>query len=338
VRAIAYMGPDDIRTIAADTPSCGPGQLKIRVHYAGICGTDMAIAAGKHPRAKAPLIMGHEFAGEVVEINPGDAPPPDVAIGDRVTIYPLLSCGQCHACRTGHPHVCRDLRLIGIDRDGGFAEYVCVPAEMVVKLPADMAFDTGALIEPLAVGMHAVAMADEGATRNAIVLGAGPIGLMVALALRSSGVADIVLTDINASRLERAGDMGFTVLDSNTCDVSAAILDRTAGEGADVLYECAGSESAAGQMCELVRGRGKIVMVGVHKAPHAVDLRTLNFREITMVGARVYTRADYQRAVDAAQQIPAENIISHRLDLDNAVQGFDLMKHPDGACKVLFQL
>lgn len=338
MKAISYMDADDIQTVTAAEPACLPGQVKIRVYSAGICGTDMAIAAGKHPRARAPLVLGHEFAGEVVEINAGKHAGADLSIGDRVTVYPLLSCGRCQACLSGAAHVCRELRLIGIDRDGGFAEYVCVPVEMAVKLPTTMPFDTGALIEPLAVGIHAVTMAGSDASQNAVVLGAGPIGLMVALALRFNGTQDIVLTDINTSRLERARRMGFTVFDGNTGDLSATIFARTAGEGADSLYECAGSESAAGQMCELVRSRGKIVMVGVHKKPHAVDLRTLNFREITMVGTRVYTREDYRLAVDAAGEIPAEEIISHRLDLDDAVKGFELMKHPDGVCKVLFNI
>lgn len=338
MKAVAYMGPDDVRTVKADMPVCEPGHTLVRVFSAGICGSDMAIAAGKHPRARAPLIMGHEFAGDVIEVNTATGPPSNIQPGDRVTVYPLLSCGQCHACRNDTPHVCRDLRLVGIDRDGGFAEYVSVPTALVVKLPPSMPCDTAALVEPLAVGIHAVSMGERDASANAVVLGAGPIGLMVALALRFRGTREIVITDPNTSRLDRARRMGFRVIEGDAGDIAAAVSAMTAGEGADTLYECAGAESSAAQMCELVRSRGKIVMVGVHKAPHAVDLRTLNFREISMVGARVYTPENYQLAIEAVTQIPTEAIISHRLPIDDAPAGFDLMKHPDGVCKVIFNI
>lgn len=337
MKAAVYMGAGDIRIKEAAEPKCEPGQAKIRVHSAGICGTDMAIAAGKHPRARSPLIMGHEFAGEVVEIKP-EQDGVDFALGDRVTIYPLLSCGKCLACRKGFTHVCRELRLIGIDGDGGFAEYVCVPIEALVKLPADMPYDAGALVEPMAVGMHAVAMAAMDANQNAVVIGAGPIGLVTALALRSNGNRQIVLTDVSASRLDRAAAMGFDVLNATECDIPGKIMEMTSGEGTDVLFECAGSESAAEQMCELVRCRGKIMLVGVHKTPHKVDLRTINFREISMTGVRVYTWEDYRKAVDAVALIPKEQLVSHRLDLADVVRGFELMNNPQVSCKVLFNI
>ncbi len=338
MKAISYLDVDKVKTIETLEPSCQPGFAKIRVHSAGICGTDMAIAAGKHPRAKAPLIMGHEFAGEVTEISAREGEKNHIAIGDRVTAYPLLCCGTCLACRNGTPHVCSTLRLIGIDCDGAFAEYICVPLELVVKLPDDMSYAAGALVEPLAVGIHAVEMAGDAPMENAVVLGAGPIGLMVAYALSLKNVEGIIVADINPSRLERARQMGFQTVNSASEDLLVIVNKATDGEGTAVLFECAGSESAAGQMCELVRSRGTIVMTGVHKAPHAVDLRTLNFREITMVGARVYTLKDYEEAVRAARKLPAEIIISHSLDIDDSIQGFEFMKNPDGVCKVIFSI
>ena len=337
MKAAVYMGAGDIRITDVNEPECQPGQAKIRVHTTGICGTDMAIAAGKHPRAQAPLIMGHEFAGEIVEIKT-DQTVPDFKVGDRVTVYPLLSCGKCLACTSGVPHVCKELRLIGIDRDGAFAEYVCAPIDKIVKLPDGMSYDRGALVEPLAVGVHAAAMAEMDKSWNAVVIGAGPIGLVTALALRLNGAKRIVLTDISASRLERATAMGFEVLNAAECDVLEKIMESTSGEGTDVLFECAGSESSAAQMCDLVRCRGKIIMVGVHKEPHKVDLRSVNFKEITMTGARVYTKEDYRKAVEAAAEIPKEHIVSHRLGLDDAARGFEYMGDPRISCKVLIDI
>ncbi|MCG8550564.1 MAG: alcohol dehydrogenase catalytic domain-containing protein [Desulfobacterales bacterium] len=338
MKAISYQGVNDVRTIETDEPACRPGHAKIRVRAAGICGTDMAIAAGKHPRARAPLIMGHEFSGEIVQIVPEPGKAPELSVGDRVTAYPLLTCGHCFACTNGAAHVCRTLKLIGIDCDGAFAEYACVPLDLLVKVPGHVDYAAGALIEPLAVGIHAVEMAKDAPMDNAVVLGAGPIGLLTAFALSLKNVRDIIVADINPSRLARAGQMGFRTVNSAEQDLNAVVAENTNGEGAALLFECAGAESAAAQMCGLARSRGTIVMAGVHKDPHAVDLRTLNFREITLVGSRVYTRSDYKAAVGAAAQLPADIIISHSLGIEDAVQGFEFMKHPDGVCKVVFSM
>lgn len=338
MKAISYLDVDTIKTIETKAPVCEPGFAKIRVYAAGICGTDMAIAAGKHPRAEAPLIMGHEFAGEVVEIVPKDGESQDISVGDRVTAYPLLCCGTCLACKNGTPHVCNTLRLIGIDCDGAFAEYVCVPLELVIKLPDDMDYAAGALVEPLAVGIHAVEMAGDVPMENAVILGAGPIGLMTAYALSLKNVPEIIVADINPSRLDRASQMGFKTVNSTSENLAQVVNTMTDGQGTAALFECAGSESAAAQMCELVRSRGIIVMAGVHKAPHEVDLRTINFREITMVGARVYTRENYQQAIKAAEKLPTDIIISHSLNIDESIQGFEFMKNPDGVCKVVFSI
>ena len=155
MKALRYLKPHVVKTENINEPVCDEDEALIRVHSAGICGTDMAIFADKHPRAKAPLVMGHEFAGEIIEIKSSHIRT-KLAVGDKVTVYPLLVCGKCWACKHGFSHVCRNLKLIGIDRDGAFAEYVNVPLDLIVKYPDDLTYDQGALIEPLAVGVHAL--------------------------------------------------------------------------------------------------------------------------------------------------------------------------------------
>ena len=337
MKALRYLNPDNLETQDIPTPVCGAGEALIRVHSAGICGTDLAIAAGKHPRASAPLVMGHEFAGQVIEIQPGSVPT-DLAVGDTVTAYPLLVCGQCWACTNGCEHVCRNLRLIGIDRDGAFAEYVSVPLDLVMKLPDNLTYEQGALIEPLAVGIHAVAMADAASCRSAVVIGAGPIGLLVGLCLRNAGVSNIIMTESDVHRRIRAENLGFDVFDSEEDRVTDEVNRVTGNEGADMVFECAGTLSAAHRMCQLVRTRGKVVVVGVHKEPHPVDLQTLNFREITMIGTRVYTRGDFQKALQVIGDLPVEELISHKIPIDNASQGFQLIKKPEDVCKVIIQM
>jgi 2-desacetyl-2-hydroxyethyl bacteriochlorophyllide A dehydrogenase len=337
MKALRYLSPNVVKTEEIDKSVCGKDEALIRVYSAGICGTDMAIFAGKHPRAKAPLVMGHEFAGEIVEVHQSGVET-DLAVGDRVTVYPVLSCGQCWACRNEASHVCRDFKLIGIDRDGAFAEYVNVPADLVVKFPDDLSYEQGALIEPLAVGVHALERAGEPDWQTAVVMGCGPIGLLVGLCLKHVGIETTIISDINAHRLKRAEQLGFKTFNSAEGNLVDLVNDMTHDEGADIVFECAGSGPAALQMCDLVRPRGKVIMVGVHKEPHAMDLRAVSFKEITMVGTRVYTRSSYQKALQMIKDLPDDKIVSHRLDIGNAAQGFELMQKPEDVCKVLINI
>jgi threonine dehydrogenase-like Zn-dependent dehydrogenase len=337
MKALRYLAPNVAKTENIEEPHCGKDEALIRVHSAGICGTDLTIFAGKHPRAKAPLVMGHEFAGEIVEIKSSKIYS-EIVVGDKVTVYPLLTCGHCWACRNEVNHVCRNLKLIGIDRDGAFAEYVNVPLDLILKYPKNLTYDQGALIEPLAVGVHAVEMAGEFDWQTAVVIGSGPIGLLVALCLRQAGIETIITSDINAYRLNRSKKLGFTSFNSAEHDLVEFVNEVSRGEGADIVFECAGSGPAALQMCELVRPRGKVVVVSTHKEPQPVDLQRINFREITMIGTRVYTRNSYQKALQMIKSLPLDELISHRLDIGNAVEGFELMQKPEDVCKVIINI
>jgi len=334
MKALRYLDPHVLKTEEVDSPVCAAGEALVRVHAAGICGSDMAIFTGKHPRAKPPLVMGHEFAGEIIEIQPGDIETP-LAVGDKVTAYPLLTCGNCWACRSGFSHVCRDLKLIGIDRDGGFAEYVSVPLDLIVKFSDRLSFDQGALIEPLAVAVHALEMAGKPEWKNAVVVGCGPIGLLVALCLQNAGIENLLLCDISPQRVKRAAGLNFQAINSADVNLMDRVMEMTDGEGADIVFECAGSAPAALQMCDLVRPRAKIVMVSVHKEPHPVDLRAITFKEISLIGTRVYTRRDFHRAVQMMPDLPYQDVISHRIDLERGAEGFAIMGQAADACKVI---
>jgi 2-desacetyl-2-hydroxyethyl bacteriochlorophyllide A dehydrogenase len=336
MKALRYLNPGELKTEQIESPGCAAGEALVRVHSAGICGSDMAIFSGKHPRAKPPLVMGHEFAGEIVEIQPGGIES-ELSIGDKVTAYPLLMCGNCWACRNGVSHVCRDLKLIGIDRDGAFAEYVSVPLDLLVKFPDQLSFDQGALIEPLAVGVHALDMAGTPEWRNAVVVGCGPIGLLVVLCLQHAGVRNLLISDIVPQRLERAASLNIPFLNSAEENLVDRVTRMSGGEGADIVFECAGSSSAALQMADLVRPRGKIIMVSVHKEPHPVDLREITFKEISMIGTRVYARNDYRKSLQMIAELPYEKIISHRVNLDQGAMGFDIMGQAADACKVIIK-
>ena len=198
MKSIIYKGAGEVVSEEKAVPAAGAGEVLIKVAYAGICGSDMFIYQGTHPRAQAPLVMGHEFSGVI------EAGHPTLAKGTPVTVYPLLSCGQCEPCKNGTPHVCNTLKLIGIDCDGGMAEYVKVPADKVVEIPAGLNLKLGAFIEPVAVGVHAVRRSGYKPGDTAVVYGAGPIGLCVAACLSYFGASRVLVIEANPYRLEIA--------------------------------------------------------------------------------------------------------------------------------------
>jgi 2-desacetyl-2-hydroxyethyl bacteriochlorophyllide A dehydrogenase len=290
----------------------------------------MNIMAGTHPRAKAPLTVGHELSGHIVQIG---TPSPDWEVGEHVTVYPLISCGACYACTHGNPHVCRKLRLFGFDVDGGMAEFVKVPIESLVRLPKNMPAKIGALIEPLAVAVHGVARTSLEEVGMAVVLGAGPIGLLTALVAQARGASKVIVSDVSPSRLELAKSLGLHAVKAGA-ELLTQVMTISHANGADVLFECAGHPSSAREMTSLVRSRGTIVNLGVFKEPVEVDMQAVNFKEIEILGSRVYTRKDFQDAIELAMQLPLDRIVSHVFSLTEVALAFEQFQSSQ-ACKVL---
>jgi len=336
MKAVVYRGKEQIALQEVDKPQLNTGEVLIKVSYAGICGSDLGIYSGKHPRATAPLIMGHEFTGEIVDARlPAEA---KIKVGDRVTVNPLISCGQCRPCLTGNAHVCKSLGLVGIDTDGGFAEYVKVDAGQVVKLPETLPLDVACLVEPLAVTVHAVRKSAFKTGDTVVVLGGGPIGLLTAITARFAGASRVIVCELNQSRQKVARNLGFTVVDSSD-NPEEQVLGLTGGNGADVVYEAAGVPATAILATRLVKSTGQVVIVGVFKEPAPVDLQAVNFRELSLIGVRVYTPQDYQVAINLlgrSEQI--KEVISHRLPLERAQEGIDLMLKADDSMKILLRL
>lgn len=176
--AARYLGPNRVNAKEVSVPEIGDDEALIKVEACGFCGSDISIVAGTHPRAKAPLTLGHELSGKIIEIKSSES---SLVVGDNVTMFPLIACGECHACTHGNPQVCRDLKLYGFDLDGGMAQFVKLPVSSLMRLPDEMPARIGALIEPLAVAVHGVSRSNLDDVSLAVVLGAGPIGLLTAL-------------------------------------------------------------------------------------------------------------------------------------------------------------
>ncbi|HXC97229.1 MAG TPA: alcohol dehydrogenase catalytic domain-containing protein [Edaphobacter sp.] len=328
--AARYLGPDRIEAKKIFLPEIGEDEALIEVEACGFCGSDINIVAGTHPRAIAPLTLGHELSGRIVQIRTSGN---GFKIGDRITTYPLITCGRCYACTHGMAHVCRQLRLFGFDVDGGMAEFVKLPVSSLLKLPAGMSAQTGALIEPLAVAVHGVSRTNLQNARIVVVMGAGPIGLLTALVARTKGIENIFVSDVLQSRRKLAESLGFKAVAAGE-ELRQFVMNASDQNGADVLFECAGHPSSAREMTSLVRSRAVIVNLGVFKEPVKIDMQAVNFKEITLLGSRVYQRSDFQDAIDLAMRLPLEKIVTHSYALNHVTDAFKQFRSGD-VCKVM---
>ena len=332
MKAIIYEGPKTIALREAAEPILAEGFVKVKVAFAGICGGDIGVYNGTHPRAKAPLIMGHEAAGTIAGGHPSLSP------GTPVAINPLITCGYCAPCKRGDEHICQKLGLYGIDDSGGMAEYITVPIRRIIPLPEGTCLKVGALAEPVAVVVHAIRETGYLAGDNALIFGAGPIGLALALALRAFGCTNLAIVEVNGSRRAFAEDLGFDTIDPGISDVVKEVLSRTEGNGADHVYDCAGHQSAADLLPHVVRIKGKIIVVAHYKKKPEIDFALGMFKEFSIFFVRVYRDDDFKIATDLLGAEPAfAKLITHVLPSTDAQKGFDMMLDPaTTAVKVLF--
>lgn len=336
MKAAEYVKAGEIvyREIAVPPP--GRDEVRIRVAYCGVCGTDLHIFKGHmDSRVKAPQAVGHEISGVVESVG---ADVTGFAPGEKVTVRPLDNCGKCNTCKAGFTHICEKLRFLGIETAGGFAEFWTVPARLVHRLPAGMPLKLAALVEPLAVACHDVRRSELKPGDCVVVNGGGPIGMLIALAARHAG-ADVTVSEINGSRLKLARELGFEAVDPRTEDLVARIRAKTGGSGADVVFEVSGSEPGARVITELARPRGTIVVVAIYAQPVPVDLHKFFWKELRMVGARVYEAADYEQAIKLAAggELELEPLISRVFPLENLQTAFEYLTRTPDAMKVLIQ-
>ena len=326
VDALVYTGPKNVEVRDVPVPEPRQGSIKVRMAFCGICGTDIGIFSGKHPRAKAPLILGHEFVGRVDQCSDHSRFQP----GDRVVAYPLISCGECYACRNGTPHVCANLRLIGIDQDGGLTDHVWIDESVLFKVPDTLSDRIAALVEPLAVVVRALHQARFELGQNAVVMGAGPIGLLTAIALRHAGASKILISDVDQGRLDLCRHLGFDTVDVRSESLIERVYEATHNDGADTVFECSGVESAALEMTQVVRVGGTICLTATHKNAHAVQLIDVNFKELTLVGSRVYTKSEFGSAVALAEVLAheLEHVITQTVTLSHSAKVFDMIADP----------
>ena len=332
MKSIIYSGAQDVRVEEKSLPEIAAGEVLIKVAYVGVCGSDMNIYQGVHPRAKAPLVMGHEFSGTIV------AGHPTLPKGTPVTVYPLLSCGHCEPCLNGYAHVCNTLKLIGIDCDGAMAEYVKVPADKVMELPKTLSLKLGAFLEPLAVGVHAVRRSGYRPGDRAVVFGAGPIGLCVASCLKYFG-AQVIVVEANPYRLGVAKKLGCTTIDAANESVSDKVREYTSGINADFAFDCAAHPSVQTHLMDVLKVQGTAVIVGSYKKPPEVDLLKVEFKELSMIGIRVYERRDFEIATEMLQSGAIDfDLMLSESSPDQAPEVFQGLLKGGNTIKMLFKM
>ena len=348
MKAARFYGPGDIRIDDVPEPQVRPGTVKVQVESAGICGTDLheyvegpifaPTKEAPHPLTgeSIPITLGHEFAGIVAEIGDGVA---DVQIGDRVVVEPYIICGRCDACSTGRYNVCATLGFVGLSGGGGgFSQFVVAERRWIHPL-GELGTDVGALIEPLAVGYHAVRLSQARPQHSALVFGAGPIGLVTTAVLKAIGVEQVLVVEPAAVRKAKAEVAGADhVLDPRETDIVEAVQEFTGGRGADVSFECAGIDQVLKTAIQSTRAGGTCVNIAIWGHEASVAMNDLVFREVNLIGSLAYAD-DHPATIDlvASGKVDPFQFITGRIALDDIVaQGFEaLINNKEENVKIL---
>lgn len=313
------------------------GEVAIRVAYCGICGTDMHVFHGNmDARVGLNRTVGHEMSGWVAEVGEGVT---QVCIGQKVVVRPLDHCGACPACAAGHKHICHKLKFLGLDTDGAMQQIWTVPAHTLHVLPDDMRMDHAALIEPVAVACHDVRLSGLKPGEDVVVIGGGPIGILVAMVARDAG-GNVVISEVNPHRLTIAQKLGFETVNPAESDLAASIQERTGGKGAEVVFEVSGTQPGVDAMTAVAATKARIVMVAIHATKPQIDLFQFFWRELQLIGARVYEGEDYEKAIAivASGGVDADTIITDISPLAEIQAAFESLDSTPTAMKSLIRV
>lgn len=343
MKVCVLTGKQKLEWVERDIPQPAAGELQIKLEYVGICGSDLHFyQEGQLANwtLDGPLALGHEPGGIVTAIGEGVT---GFEIGDKVSIEPAVPCGKCEECRKGLYNLCTDIKMLAIphERDGVNAEYCVHDATMCYKLPENVSTLEGAMIEPLAVGIHGTELSDARVGETAIVLGSGCIGLCTVMALKARGVSEIYVADVMDKRLEMAMEVGATRVFNSRTESIEEFAKTLPGGGADQVYECAGNRITTLQTCRLIKRGGKVTLTGVSPEPILeLDIATLNAMEGTIYSVYRY-RNLWPKAIAAVASgaIPVKKIVSHEFPFEECIEAIDYsLNHKDEVIKGVIKM
>ena len=291
-------GPGEITFLNVPKPRMQKGQVLVKIKKIGICGSDIHVYHGKHPYTNYPVTQGHEVSAQVVELGEGVE---GLRVGDKVTIEPQVCCGACYFCTHGKYNLCESLKVMGFQSTGMASEYFAVEASKVNRLPDNMTYDEGAMIEPLAVAVHAAKRPGNLAGKRVAVLGAGPVGILLCQSLKALGAEEVLVTDVSDYRLKLAAECGINyTVNTAKQDFGQAVIKYFGNDKADVIYDCAGNNVSLNQAIQNARKGSLLVLVAVFSNLATVDLAKLNDSELTLDSSMMYSHEDYIDAVRLA--------------------------------------
>ncbi|KZS40457.1 Zn-dependent alcohol dehydrogenase [Aquimarina aggregata] len=329
MKATRYEGNKTFNVIETEVEAPAKDDVRIKVAYSGVCGTDVHIYHGMmDKRVNFPITIGHEMSGTIDAVGDNVT---TYKVGDKVVVRPLDDRGVKPSDK-GFNHICEDLKFIGIDSPGSMQQYWNVPAFTLHKLKTTTDLKLAALIEPLSVAVHDVRLSQLKHKETAVVLGGGPIGLLVAMVAKNTG-ATVIISEINPVRISKAQDLGFDVINPTHTDLIQYVKEKTEGRLADVVFEVAGVQPALDVMTEIAGIRGRIVMVAIHGEKKNIDLFKFFWKELKLIGARVYEKEDYEKSIQLItdNQLPFEQLITDIQPLSKIQEVFEnIDKKPDG--------
>ncbi len=321
MKASFYEGNKTFSVKDVEQVAPAAGEVRIKVAFCGICGSDVHIYHGNmDARVTIPQVIGHEMSGEVDAVGEGVE---GYAVGDKIVVRPLDNRLE-DASDKGFSHICKKLKFMGIDSEGALQQYWNVPAFTLHKLPATIDLKLASLIEPLAVACHDVRRSALKEGEVAVVLGGGPIGALVAMVARTTG-ARIIISEMNPTRIELLTSMGFDVVNPAEKNLLEYVTEVSNGSLADVVFEVAGVQATINQMTEVAGLCARIVVVAIHAQPRPIDLKMMFWRELSVLGARLYEPQDYEKAIElvSTDALPVGKLISNVAPLDKIQSLFE---------------
>jgi L-iditol 2-dehydrogenase len=339
MKQAVMTAPGTIEFHDVERPEPNDEEVIMQTKRIGVCGSDIHVYHGLHPYTSYPVVQGHEVGGVVAAVGKNVT---GLNVGDKITFMPQLTCGECYPCQHELYHICEKLKVMGFQTGGAGQEYFALPVENVMKLPDSMSLDQAAMIEPIAVTVHALERGGGAEGKNVIVLGAGPIGNLTAQVAQASGAKSVMITDISPYKLEKARQCGIEIT-VNTLEkhFDDAITQYFGAEKADLLLECVGIESTMTDAVQFARKGSTIVIVGVFGKKPQVDLGLVQDKELSLVGTLMYQKADYERAIQLVAQgaLKLDEMITHRFPFDQYLDAYHAIEESKGNyLKVMIEL
>ena len=322
--------PKKIEFRQVDDPVPGKGEILLNIKSIGVCGSDIHVYKGEHPYVSYPLVQGHEVSGEIVEVGKGVT---GFQRGDKVTLEPQVSCGKCYPCTHGMPNICKNLKVIGFQTTGTASDYFALPADKAVKLPKEMSYDEGAMIEPTSVGVGAARKLGAVEGRRALVFGAGPVGNLTAQVFKGLGAETVMIADINDLRLEKARECGIEyTVNTKSTEFKDRVAEVFGEEGPGLIIDCAGANATMDLAIEMVRQGGDILVIGVFPGKVNLDINLAQEKDLHFLCTARYVIEDFRTAIDlvGSGKVNLKPLITHTFAFEDYLEAYKQIEDHGG--------